>query len=252
MEIGVLESLGLNKNEAKVYLSLLKLGKANAAQIVKSLGVHRNIVYDNLDKLLEKGLVSFINEGKKRMFIAENAEALLTFLESKKKKAEEELSKAKKLLPEINTLLETARPEQDVCLFRGVNAVKKALSRVFHEKAYYWIGATNASIYTLGEDYWRMFNKRVDQLKIKEKILINTDFIFSKKVLLHTSKFREHRILPKELKQAVEIGLFGATVAIFVYSPNPIALVIEDKTVFDLFMNQIEFLWNISKKSNQK
>ena len=41
-----LEKLGLNKNEAKVYLGLLRLGSATAAQLVKQIGSHRNNKYE--------------------------------------------------------------------------------------------------------------------------------------------------------------------------------------------------------------
>ena len=70
MHIADLEKLGLNKNEAKVYFGLLKKGQATASELVKSVGVHRNIIYDNLEKLIDKGLVSYVVEGTKRRFIA--------------------------------------------------------------------------------------------------------------------------------------------------------------------------------------
>ena len=55
-----LTRLGLTINESKVYLALLELGSTNAGKIIKKTKLHRNIVYDNLDKLIEKGLVSFV------------------------------------------------------------------------------------------------------------------------------------------------------------------------------------------------
>ena len=63
-----LTKLGLNQNEAKVYLSLLKFGKSDAHQIIKDTKFHKSIVYDNLDKLINKGLVTYIIDGKKRIF----------------------------------------------------------------------------------------------------------------------------------------------------------------------------------------
>ena len=60
-----LEKLGLNRNEAKVYFGLLQTVNTTASDLVKHLGLHRNIIYDNLEKLIEKGLVSFVIEGTK-------------------------------------------------------------------------------------------------------------------------------------------------------------------------------------------
>ena len=79
-----LERIGLNRNEAKVYLALIIRGQATASELVKAIGVHRNIVYDNLEKLIEKGLVSFIVDGAKRKFIAQDPAAIIDYLQSKK------------------------------------------------------------------------------------------------------------------------------------------------------------------------
>ena len=68
MEMKNLVDLGFNKNEAKVYLSLIRFGKVDAKQIIKDTKFHKNIVYDNLSKLIDRGLVSFIIEGKKKIF----------------------------------------------------------------------------------------------------------------------------------------------------------------------------------------
>src|SRR3989344_4358054 len=100
-----LERLGLNRNEAKVYYALLLKGEATAQELVKSLGVYRNIVYDNLEKLKEKGLVSFINIGPKRKFIAEKPEAILDLLESRQQDLNKKVKTAKEMLPVISDIL---------------------------------------------------------------------------------------------------------------------------------------------------
>ena len=112
MESKDLEKLGLNKNEARVYLGLLQKGQATAAELVKSIGVHRNIIYDNLEKLIGKGLVSYIIEGKKRKFIAEDPNLILEFLDDKKKDVEKKIETAKEFIPEINKILASVKEKQ--------------------------------------------------------------------------------------------------------------------------------------------
>src|SRR3989338_5153403 len=120
-----LERLRLNKNEAKVYYALLLKGQATAQELVKLLGVYRNIVYDNLEKLAEKGLVSFVNDGKKRKFIAEKPSAIVEFLESKKNQLDKEIVQAKELIPDISKILGSHPFRQDVSLLRGILGLKK-------------------------------------------------------------------------------------------------------------------------------
>jgi len=58
--------LGFNRNEAKVYLALARYGHATANEIIKATKFHKNIVYDNLEKLIDKGLVSYITEIRRK------------------------------------------------------------------------------------------------------------------------------------------------------------------------------------------
>jgi len=53
-----LEKIGLSKKEAKVYLACLELSEATIGQISKKSGVKRTTVYDIVESLKEKSLIS--------------------------------------------------------------------------------------------------------------------------------------------------------------------------------------------------
>ena len=76
MDIKVFEALGLSNIEAKVYLSLLELGNAVANKVAEKSGIHRRTVYDALETLIEKGLVSFVIEANKKYSIEFNTSSL--------------------------------------------------------------------------------------------------------------------------------------------------------------------------------
>jgi sugar-specific transcriptional regulator TrmB len=239
-----LEKLGLNRNEARVYLSLLTLGRASAADVVKHVGTHRNIVYDNLEKLIEKGLVSFLSEGTKRIFIAEDPQAILDFLQAKKESIGREELVAKSLLPDINKLLSVTRSKQDAYLFRGVKGMKKVLGMALESKEYFCIGVTNASVELLGDSFWKNFNAKVDERKITERLLLNADF--ENPGIIKQTKLRKQRVLPAQMSQVTEMMVFGEKVAIFVYSGVPIVVLIEDKHIAADFRKQFDVLWKVS------
>lgn len=244
MDVIELERLGLNKNEARVYYALLQQKEATAADLVKALGIHRNIVYDNLEKLIEKGLVTFIIKNTKRLFISESPEALIEFLNTKKKKLEGDISLAKKLLPEISSIIGASGKKQSAYMFQGVQGVKKVLSHVLDAKEYWDIGVTNASVDLLGESFWMNFNLKVKHRRIKEHLLLNSDF--KKKVGIIESKLRSFRVLPRKLNQITEIVLFSNKVAIFVYAAVPTVVLLEDRNVFNTFKKQFSLLWVLS------
>ena len=246
MDAQQLEKLGLNRNESKVYFALLRQGQASAAELVRAIGVHRNIIYDNLEKLIEKGLVSYVIEGTKKKFIAEKPEAILEFLQSRKDQIDEEMNVAKDILPEIENILASSKEKQEASLFRGVKGVKKILHEILESKEFWVMGVSNDSVAILGETYWNNFNAKRQAKKIKENLLFNSNF--KNVVNIKPSKLSVHRILPPELTQATEIMFYDNKVVIVVYTDDPIATVIENTQIFMTFKKQFEFLWNLSKK----
>lgn len=239
-----LQNLGLNRNEAKVYLALLHLSQATAAELVRKVGVHRNIVYDNLEKLIEKGIVTFIIEGNKRKFIAQDPQSVVEYLETKRDQIESNIEQAKSLLPQISKILEQTPHKQEASIFYGIKGVKKVLSMILDTKAYWGIGVTNASVTLLGDAYWRNFNLKIKDRNIKEHLLLNSTF--KQTVGITKSKHRKSRTLLHQFDQVTEIMLFDAKAAIFVYSTTPLVFLIDDENVFRSFQKQFSLLWDLS------
>ena len=239
-----LERLGLNKNEAKVYHALLIRGEASAQELVKVLGVYRNIVYDNLEKLLEKGLISFVNEGKKKKFIAEKPSAIIDYIESKKVKLDNEIKIAKSLIPSISKILSSHNSKQEASIFKGILGLKKVLGELVQAKESWAIGITNESVKVLGETYWKNYNLKKKVTKTKEQLLWNSDFV---NTVIASNPRSKHRILPKELDQVTETLIYDNKVAIMVFSAEPIVILIENNEIFNTFRKHFDFLWKLSK-----
>ena len=59
-EVSILEDLGLSKREAKAYLALLELGSTTVGEIIKKTDIPSSKIYEVLDRLMKKGLVSYV------------------------------------------------------------------------------------------------------------------------------------------------------------------------------------------------
>src|SRR3989338_10263479 len=101
----ILEQVGLTGNETKVYLALLDLGSALAGEITKKCGVNRTNVYDALDRLMEKGLASFVIQANRKYFEATPAERIIDHLEEQEK----EINNKKEAVQSILRDLEARR-----------------------------------------------------------------------------------------------------------------------------------------------
>jgi sugar-specific transcriptional regulator TrmB len=251
MDFADLERIGLNRNEARVYLALTSRGQATAAELVKAVGVHRNIVYDNIEKLIEKGLVSFIIDGTKKRFIAENPQVIIDYLESKKDKIDEEIKEASKIIPQITALLATTNGKQEATIFRGIKGLKKVFNDTLKSKEIWDIGLTNESVQILSSTFWKNYNQKIKDWNIKEHILVNYSYKDTSTGLFNIKNI-ETRILPQQLDQVTETIIWDEKVAIFVYSAQPIVIVMENKEIFNMYKAHFDFLWKISKNPRKK
>jgi predicted transcriptional regulator len=95
----VLEKIGLGKREAAVYSALIETGETTTGPLVKKTGIPASKIYETLDRLVSKGLVSVVMKEKTKHFSATNPERLIDYLEEKKKDLEKQEAEAIRLLP---------------------------------------------------------------------------------------------------------------------------------------------------------
>src|SRR4030042_4275062 len=78
-----LTKAGLTRNEAKVYLELLKSEELTANELSKKISTDRTLTYTLLNNLIEKGLVSYIIKQNKKFFKGKKPENLLNPLKER-------------------------------------------------------------------------------------------------------------------------------------------------------------------------
>lgn len=96
-----LAALGLTDGEARVFVSLLRLGPSRVGAVVKDSRVSYSKVYDVLDRLAAKGLVSHLTIGSVRHFSAAEPYRLHDFLSRKEEELESQKAAASSLVAEL-------------------------------------------------------------------------------------------------------------------------------------------------------
>ena len=80
----ILKELGLGTNETKVYIALLNNGDSTTGQILKNANIHTGKIYEILDSLTKKGLVSMVTKSGVKHFSPADPQRILDYLEEKK------------------------------------------------------------------------------------------------------------------------------------------------------------------------
>lgn len=235
-----LRSAGLTENEIKVYSCLLELGPRPAGTISRRTGLHRRVIYDVTERLIQKGLVGYILENNKKIFHSANPSRFLEIVEEEKRGIES-------VMPEMMGLFnqKKEKPKEDTLFFKGKNGLKSVFEDQIAEKKEILIVSTSSVSYEMFEIYFHWFDKRRKQKKIPVKIIFNEIERKTKtKVPLAEIKY-----LPKEYSTPAAINIYGDNVAIIHWSKEkPFAVLIKQKEIAEGYRKYFELIWKMSKK----
>ncbi len=106
--VGDLTSLGLTKNEAKAYHSLVKQGRSSARVIAEDSGIPRSKVYETLESLEKRGIIKKVTGTNPTEFDPAPVDAALDHLEEKVKGS---VTSARKVLRGLQDLRGTEAKE---------------------------------------------------------------------------------------------------------------------------------------------
>ena len=138
----LLEELGLNQYEVKTYLSLYKTSPQNASTISKDSGVPRGRIYDVLQSLTDKNLVSAQTiKGKANTYMIlppnESLEAYmktrLQEIDAEKKRVEESYTELTEVLSTIEQIEGSEDDHQPVLIVKGKQAKDTYLRKLFRD-----------------------------------------------------------------------------------------------------------------------
>jgi len=234
-----LRSIGLTQTETRIYLRLLHLGTTTAGKIVEETGIYRKNCYDALNKLIEKGLVTYVIEKKIKYFQPKDPENLLRYLDEKKNRISEQQRELLHELPELKRSFQSTTPEIESEIYRGNEGIKTILNECLNYKEVLFIGATG-DVENRLPYFWPQYNKKRETLKCRWKLLLVHEAINKP---ITRSKFYEYKILPKMLSGLNVIYIYGDYVANVLWLEKPVAFVIRHKVLAVNYRKYFNYLW---------
>lgn len=249
-----LQNLGLTEKESKVYLASLELGESPVQDIARKAGVNRATTYVMIEQLTAKGLMSSLERGKKRYFLAESPDKLMTGLRLEVAELEEKMQNFRRVLPDLHTLYDTSGERPRVRFFEGEEGVLSVMEE-FHNDVE---PGVEARLMTNHDDYIASFGveDRLDKHKEKlRSVNYHTRALYvcdeaaeSKHGPTHNRTF-EVRRLPKNLFPFNgEMGLMKNRAYFWTYKGKMTGIIIENEQIVSLLSAMFDLAWAASEK----
>jgi len=113
-----LEALGLEKNQAYVYLAALEHGEATIGDLQRTTGLHKQLIYDAADRLQAAGLLNISQVRGRRRFAAMDPAAFEAQIKQR-------MQAVQGLLPALYQVASTRQGREIVRTYTGVNALRQ-------------------------------------------------------------------------------------------------------------------------------
>jgi predicted transcriptional regulator len=250
----IFEELGLAKNEARVYETLLREGESGVGDISVKSGVHRRNVYDSLNRLIERGLVFERVSSTEHRYQATDPRKLVELLKEKEEKIQN-------VLPDLEKLYKGVPHIDDVVIYRGIEGWKNYLRDIISVgQDVYSIGAKGRWIderlaHVLAQTARESVQKKLQMYWLFDYASLGAHKDYEKSFNL------SYRYLPEGYDTTVSVDIFGDHV-VFLSGVTPKTIAEEYSVVTlinqhtaDAFRSWFDLLWIASgteKKEKKK
>ncbi len=236
-----LESIGMNKNEILIYLDLIKAGSSSAHDISSSTKIHRPNVYDTLDKMIKKGIVTSSIEDGKKIFYPIEPNNLFEYLKQK----EYDL---KEIIPEIEKFKAIAKQERKVEMAEGIRAFRILLNDLLEKGSDIYVYGIPKDVPDMIGGFLTDFHQKRMQKGIIMKHIYNKDA--EKRVkYLNEMPYTEARYLPSAYNSTSSTLVCGNVVMLLFWDEPMFIVTIQNESIANAYKKYFEILWEEAKIS---
>ncbi len=236
----ILKELGLTDYEIKIYLALLEHGQISAYVLAEKTGLYRQAIYDAINRLIEKGYVNSVKEGKSQLYRAIDPEFILEYLNEK-------TEVFKQVLPNLLGLQKKSTDKIIVETYKGKNAVRICIRDVVNELRKK--GGENLCTAVDEKEFEKKYNLIIDQYerdmihyKLKERVILKEGV----KGILN-KRTSTYKTIPDKFFNPNPTQIYGDTVSIIILGNPTHLIIIRSKEVAEAYRRQFEFLWKHAK-----
>lgn len=244
----LLEAIGLNGHEAKIYEILLASGPSAVKNILKKAELTRTNLYNILSQLKKKGLIGErLDKNGITIFFPEPPEKLGDLVHQAERKIKFNIENLNAQLPELRNLYYTNRErgEVKVRVFEGQETFSQIYEDTLHEgvgEILVWSAGdwTSSNLSPAMSRYFKDYVKRRAEAGIVTKVVSTQT---SDKYLARDKELKKIRRYWNENLPA-EIDIFGNKVAILAYEKEMSGLLIDNRDLAETMRKIFNEMWN--------
>lgn len=236
-------SIGLSPGEVATYRALLSLGESSTGKIIKQTGIPSSHIYSILQRLVNKGLVTYTLVRNTKRYCASDPACLQALYDERRRRIDAMEAAIHSEVRKLQSLGALVGERQDVRIYEGSRGIKTSIEKMIatldRGETYYVIGAPVIGNKTLNAYYVDVHERRIKK-GIRFKIIYNSAAKAFAKERAKTP-LTSARLL--DIDTPTEICVFGDYVQIILFSQTPVLIEIHNHETANSFLAYFNILW---------
>ena len=246
MNTEILTQLGLAESEIKVYFALLQLETSTVGPIIEKAKVPDSKIYAILEKLKEKGLVSFVIKNNVKHFQASDPKNLIHLLNEKERQIQEQKKELEEsIIPQIEQRRKLAEEKQEAVVYESLEGVKSAFNLILETLN----KGDEYQVFVLGESlrekqvmsFLQNYHKKRIEKGIRARLISSKEF---RDVINKSYRYKGLKI--RFTSQRLPIGTFifkNHVMTAIWEGEKPTAFVIKSRKNYEYYKEFFEGVW---------
>ena len=235
--IEALKNLGVEDKEAKVYLACLELGNGTIQEVAEKSGVKRTSIYNILEDMKAKKLVSELKRENKISLIPQDPNDLVV-------RAEEKVKEVRVALPELLSIYNLPANKPKVSYYQGIEGIKKVYQDFLEAKEdVCGYSDYNKMFEAVDNDWLLEIPKKRAAAKVKFQCIAKDSKIAREIKSRDKEQLRETKLVTG-VEFDTEINIYGNKVALISFRRPYVGVIIEDRAIVATMRSSWKLLWD--------
>lgn len=233
-----IQKLGFTQAEARVYITLLKLGPVKVGKVIEKTGLQSSTVHNVLHSLIDKGIITYIIKGKMKIYQA--VEPKLILKEYKEKEQEFE-----KIIPKLESLQKLAEAKQEAEIYEGAKGIMNMLNELIENTkpndVYYFFAVDVRGLNKEIQTFFERFDAKRKAKKLIVKGLAKKEL----KSLFEKRKYLQMKYTAFPIPS--NISICNDKMVLITWGEKPTGILIKSKQIIQSQIELFNELWNHTK-----